>query len=122
MNDLTQSVSTPTPTPAPLRSRPVSPRPATTLFSQWLRNERSLRAISQKSLAESLSISPFTILRWEKGQTHPQPDMTQRLAQYFSIAPWVLEVLAQRPPVWLQQAVIAQPAEVEAFCSSILEG
>lgn len=91
-----------------------------TVFSKWLADKRLGARVSQNDLAIALDISPFTVLRWEGGQTMPGPENTARLAKFFQTEPWVLEVLAGRPPLWLQQSVLAAPDAIERYCSDLL--
>lgn len=54
-------------------------------LGEVLRARRSRLGLSQEALAEAVGVSARSILRWEQGQSEPQPEYRRRLAQLFAI-------------------------------------
>ena len=54
-------------------------------LSENLKELRASRGITQSELAESLSVTPQTISRWENGQSYPDIEQLPVLASYFDI-------------------------------------
>ena len=46
---------------------------------------RTNRKMSQRELADIIGVSQQTIGSWEVGRTSPDPDMINKLAQYFNV-------------------------------------
>lgn len=69
-------------------------------IGERLRQERHRRHLSQKALAEALSISVQSISRWEREETIPQAHYRLQLSQFFDIHP---EELFQDLPIQGQQ-------------------
>lgn len=45
----------------------------------WIRNQRLRRGMSQKDLARALRVHQFTVLRYERNSTQPDPNIQRRL-------------------------------------------
>jgi len=56
-------------------------------FADRLRQERLRRHLSQEELAEALSVSPRSIIRWEQGKAVPQPSVRLQLSRFFEQLP-----------------------------------
>lgn len=54
-----------------------------------LRSCRELRELTQWAAAQAIGISEYTLARWEKGESYPDPDDV-----------WMLEKLYKTPGLW----------------------
>ena len=51
-----------------------------------LKNERLSRGITQKQMADYLNVDRTTYVKYERGSIIPNIEITQRIAEYFSVS------------------------------------
>ena len=56
------------------------------MFAKRLKELRKSKKMSQKELADILSVSPSTIGMYEQGRRKPDPDTLKLLANYFDVS------------------------------------
>ncbi len=56
------------------------------MFSKRLKLLRKQTKISQKELADYLFISQQAVAKWEKEKSTPDPDMLNKIADYFNVS------------------------------------
>ena len=56
------------------------------MFGDKLREIRLARNVSQKQLADVLYISQQAIAKWESNRSSPNPEMINKLADYFGVS------------------------------------
>ncbi len=66
------------------------------MFKERLKELREGKGLSQKALANILSVSQGTIGNWESGIREPNFDMVQKLADYFQVTTDYLLGLSSR--------------------------
>ena len=60
-------------------------------LGQRINTARTRLDMLQRDIAKSLGVSPWTIGRWEKGETSPSMGQTTRLSELLSVNPeWLL--------------------------------
>jgi transcriptional regulator with XRE-family HTH domain len=59
---------------------------------------RRTQGFSQESLAERLGVDRSTVVRWERGETQPQPYIRPKLAETLAVAPGDLTALLDTDP------------------------
>lgn len=53
------------------------------MIGEFIKHLREQEQLSQKDLAEALSLSRSTVANWECGNTNPSPESLADLADYF---------------------------------------
>ena len=71
---------------------------------------RTNRKMSQRELADIIGVSQQTIGSWEVGRTSPDPDMINKLAQYFNVPTDYL--LGNNTPAQAQAAAPKKPRKL----------
>jgi len=56
-----------------------------TSFGGWLRNLRARRGLRLRELAAALGVKPFTVIRYERNETRPDPAVQTRLKRAFRL-------------------------------------
>ena len=54
-------------------------------MAENIREMRKARGITQTELAQSLSVTPQSVSRWETGQAYPDVVLLPRIAKYFDV-------------------------------------
>jgi DNA-binding XRE family transcriptional regulator len=74
-------------------------------MTNCIREHRVARGLTQVALAKALSVSEWTIIRWEKGYNNiPLPEL-EKLARHLQVAPDVLVPGLACVPTQTSQAV-----------------
>ncbi|WP_333604348.1 helix-turn-helix transcriptional regulator [Lactobacillus acetotolerans] len=55
------------------------------MFPERLKEVRKAKKLSQRDLAQALSVSQQTIGSWEVGRSEPNTELLQRIANYFNV-------------------------------------
>ena len=56
------------------------------MFQLRIKKLREEKGLTQRSLAEILSIRPSTVAMWENGSNKPEYSMLEKLAEYFDVS------------------------------------
>jgi GTP cyclohydrolase I len=84
-------------------------------FGSWLRDQRVARKLSQKALAESLSLSASHLSRLESDDKAPSAELLDRLAGLWGLDPVTLHLRAGRVPDSLLAAIARDPEGFRAW-------
>lgn len=65
---------------------------------RWLVEQRTVLGLSQERLAQAVGVDRSTVVRWEGGETSPQPWHRHRLAEVLGVTPFELADLLCEDP------------------------
>ncbi len=71
-------------------------RPAPRTVGEHLREARVGRGLLQREVAEALSVSPWTVMHWESGETTPQPQDGAAIVKFLGYVPLPTTTLTER--------------------------
>lgn len=63
-------------------------------MSNWIRAARKRKGLTIRGAARILSVSPTTVLKWERGQSFPGPDKWPGLQEVFGLGPAYIQDVA----------------------------
>lgn len=85
-------------------------------FAYRLKQIRVEKKVTQKELADYLSVSQNAVFNWENGKREPSIDTISKIANYFQISPsylmgWDNDKLTAQVASWGVDAIIAHSKE-----------
>jgi GTP cyclohydrolase IB len=102
----------------PAAGAPVAPSSNDEGFGPWLREQRSVRGLAQRALAESLDVSPSYLSRVESGDKAPSADALAKLSTLWGLDPVSLSLRGGLVPEGLLAAIARDPEGFRAWAGA----
>jgi transcriptional regulator with XRE-family HTH domain len=88
------------------------------LFVEMIKRRRKALKLSQEALAEAAGVSRFSVMRWESGETDPEPRQVNPLAKVLQVDPLdVFRALAWLPVDAHSEPLPHLPQELERLAA-----